>query len=547
VHEYWAVAFLVPLAAWILLSGLDDLFIDFVFLAFPRRRRFPWPGEAELTRAPQRPIAILLPLWHEHDVIEQMLRHNLSVVRYGNYDLFVGVYPNDPLTMEAVHRVARQDARVHTAICDHYGPTSKGDCLNWAYRRMVEYEQRQGLAFEIVITHDAEDLIHPESLRLINWFSRDHEMVQIPVLPLATALAEWTHGLYCDEFAEFQSKDIPVRQQLGGFVPANGVGTGFERSALENLRRSHDGKFFDPDCLTEDYENGFRMHAAGYRQIFVPIHFDASEPVATREYFPRGWRAAVRQRSRWVAGIALQGWQRHGWRVPARQVYWFWRDRKALVGNLISPLSNFLLLGWLANSALSAGHAYRLFDSSIPPGLLPVFLVTTCVSVAQTGVRVHLSARLYGWRFAAAAPLRMFWGNLINFAATAQAIREFLAARLQRHQLVWRKTEHIYPGNPARTHPRPRLGEVLIRLRFISPSDLEVALREKAPGQRIGEYLVQTRKITRSNLYRALGFQSGRPMETWAAEFSDTPFLQSDNRRAESRRPEYSRRSGAPA
>jgi adsorption protein B len=301
--DHWVVACLVPVAVWILLNGLEDLLIDLVF--FCRRREFPWPPEAELTQAAQRRIAILVPLWQEHAVIGPMLRHNLSVVRYGNYDVFVGVYPNDPLSIAAVNQMAREDARVHVTVCPHDGPTSKGDCLNWAYRGMIAYEARRGIDFEIIITHDAEDLIHPESLRLTNWFSRDHEMVQIPVLPLPTKPGEWTHGLYCDEFAEYQFKDIPVRQQLGGFLPANGVGTGFERSALERLRRHHNGDVFDADSLTEDYESGFLMHAAGYRQIFVPLRGGGREPVATREYFPRGWREAIRQRSRWVSGVAL--------------------------------------------------------------------------------------------------------------------------------------------------------------------------------------------------------------------------------------------------
>ena len=59
-------------------------------------------------------------------------------------------------------------------------------------------------------------------------------MVQVPVLALRTPWHELTHGLYCDDFAEFQSKDIPVRQMLGGFLPSNGVGTGFT-STLKSL------------------------------------------------------------------------------------------------------------------------------------------------------------------------------------------------------------------------------------------------------------------------------------------------------------------------
>jgi hypothetical protein len=40
-------------------------------------------------------------------VIGQMFEHNLAVILYGNHDVFVGVYPNDPLTFEAVGPVAR--------------------------------------------------------------------------------------------------------------------------------------------------------------------------------------------------------------------------------------------------------------------------------------------------------------------------------------------------------------------------------------------------------------------------------------------------------
>jgi adsorption protein B len=96
---------------------------------------------------------------------------------------------------------------------------------------MAGYEQRHGIELEIVVIHDAEDLVHPQALQLISRFWREHQMVQVPVLPLATGLGEWTHGVYCDEFAEFQLKDIPVHQALGGFLPSNGVGTGFDRSA----------------------------------------------------------------------------------------------------------------------------------------------------------------------------------------------------------------------------------------------------------------------------------------------------------------------------
>ena len=506
--DAWVAVCLIPLAVWILLSGLDDLWIDAVFVRL-LHRPFSWPDEAVLAAATQRRIAILVPLWHEHAVIGAMLRHNLSVIQYANYDFFVGVYPNDWRTARAVREIAAEDPRVHVAVCPAPGPTSKADCLNHVYHGMVEYESRQSTHFEIVMTHDAEDLIHPESLRLVNWFSREFGMVQVPVLPLSGQKYQWTRGLYCDEFAEYQFKDIPVRQHLRGFLPSNGVGTGFARAALERLAGEHQGLPFDPECLTEDYEAGFRVHAAGYRQMFLPIRFQPSGPVATREYFPSRWSAAIRQRSRWVAGIVLQGWERHGWRAPLRQWYWFWRDRKGLLGNLLSPVTNLVFFGWLLECVAGYGSAR-------PAKVLPSWMSAACcctagIALVQIVMRVILCARVYGARFAIAVPFRMLWGNLVNCAATVEAIRLYVSARMERRALAWRKTEHLYPVEPLLIHRRPRLGEVLVSLRYISGSELENALRRQPRNLRLGEYLIQLKKITGRDLEHALESQSGRP------------------------------------
>lgn len=488
------VTCLVPLAVWILISGLDDLFITLAFL-FTRRTRFPWPNDSDLDRASERRIAILVPLWRENRVIGHMLEHNLAAIRYSAYDIFVGVYPNDDATARAVEDVARLHPRVHVIVGPHDGPTSKGDCLNWVYRGMGQYEALHGTHYDIVMTHDAEDLVHPDSLRLVSWFSRDYAMVQVPVLALPTPSAEFTHGLYCDEFAEFQTKDIPMRQLLGGFLPANGVGTGFSRSALEHLASTRQGLIFDPACLTEDYENGLRLHALGYRQIFLPVRFQNGRPVATREYFPRNFRGATRQRSRWVAGIVLQGWQNHGWTGAWPQAYWFWRDRKGLVGNLLSPLANLVFFASLCRPWLPA--------ALIPTWVSHLCLVTYVLAVFQVAARAWCSACIYGWRFAAAVPLRAAWGNLINFVATVAAIRQFAAARLQRRTMAWRKTDHVYP--------RPRLGELLVRMRIVPMSDVESAAGTMPRGLRIGEHLVRLRKLSEESLCRALSLQSGIP------------------------------------
>ncbi len=58
-------------------------------------------------------------------------------------------------------------------------------------------------------------------------------MVQIPVLAIKRPFRDLAHGVYCDEFAEFQFKDMPARQLLGGFIPSR-MGLGRDFRALRS-------------------------------------------------------------------------------------------------------------------------------------------------------------------------------------------------------------------------------------------------------------------------------------------------------------------------
>ena len=336
------------------------------------------------------------------------------------------------------------------------------------------------MRFDIVVTHDAEDLIHPESLRLINWFSREYEMVQMPVLPLPTGLRELTHGLYCDEFAEYQHKDIPVRQLLGGFLPSNGVGTGFDRGALDRLAADRGGQVFDPACLTEDYENGYRLHALGCRQIFVPLRFDstalAGHPRVFPPDFPPGGSPAQPLGSRHRAArlaaprmarsppptlLVLARPQGPG-RKPAGSV-----RQLSAAGRHHPQESPTCRRGrWRSVASISASPCFR---RPCAPHTPPAF-------TAGGSPRVSPSASS--------------GGTSVNFCATVEAVRQFAAARWQGRRLDWRKTEHVYPPGHSAAYGRRRLGEILVHLRCISTGELEMAAEGCPPDMRIGEYLV---------------------------------------------------------
>ena len=85
----------------------------------------------------------------------------------------------------------------------------------------------------------------------------------------------------------------------------------------------------------------------GFKEVFVrfPVDFtvdvprqggelsylDRREPIAAREYFPSEFKAAYRQRARWLLGIAFQGWHDIGWHGSLGAKYFFLRDRKAVI------------------------------------------------------------------------------------------------------------------------------------------------------------------------------------------------------------------------
>ena len=523
--DAWVARSLFPLALVILISGLDDLALDCVCLWAWLMARYRAVRDRATTvvrlaaREPvrlEKRIAIFVPLWHEHAVIAGMVEHNVSAINYSNYHFFIGAYPNDDPTLDAIRELESRFRHVHLAVCPHNGPTSKADCLNWIYQRMLLFEEHHEYRFDIVITHDAEDLIHPLAFSHINALADEFDMVQIPVLPLPTPLRDLVHGIYCDEFAEWQLKDMPARQLMNSFIPSNGVGTGFTRRALEMLANAEHNLIFEPACLTEDYENGLRLHKLACKQVFVPLTKRAAS-VATREFFPRTARSAIRQRSRWILGIGLQSWERHGWRGSLPEVYWFWRDRKGLFGHPLSLLSNLVFLygalTWVA--AWSTGAPWGIAKYSLHPALL---VATFAFQIIQTGVRMGCSARLYGPRFALAVPLRSVCGNWINTIATWKAVRSYLRARIHHVPLVWVKTEHAYPSRSALIEHKRKLGEILIGSAYAEESEVLRALATQPEGMRLGEHLILLGIITEDELYEALSLQQSLPsgrLEPW--------------------------------
>lgn len=436
-------------AVGIVVSSLDDLVVDAAYLWRALRRRFGRNSDPMMPPASAEPgwMAILVPAWDEANVIEAMLRDLITRLDYPRYRVFVGTYGNDPTTRAAVERVG--DNRILGITLPRPGPTSKADCLNTLWRAVLAYEEVTQTRFKGVVLHDAEDVVDAGELALFDRFMPAHDMVQLPVVPLIDPTSRWIAGHYADEFAEAHGKDIVIRSDMGAALPSAGVACAVSRDMLARVAAANGGRPFDPACQVEDYELGLRVAGLGGRAAFVrQPRADGQGVVATREHFPDTFDAARRQKSRWLLGIALHGWDRLGW--PPR-----WRDRLMLLRDRKSILTAFLtFLAYLGLGlmALLAGAALLLPNAHLPPLIAVGSTVETLLQVNlgillwRLAMRAFFTGRTYGWRQALLAIPRTVIGNLINIAAAASAFRRYLAIHCGREALRWDKTSHRFPG-----------------------------------------------------------------------------------------------------
>ena len=146
-------------------------------------------------------MAIIVPAWHESDVIAVMIENLVSTVEYGTYVLFIGTYPNDPGMIAEVDRVCRRFPQVRRVEVAHPGPTCKADCLNAVIQALLDHERRAGITFAGIVMHDSEDVLHPIELKYFNYLMPRMDLIQIPVASLERDYLELVAGTYMDEFA----------------------------------------------------------------------------------------------------------------------------------------------------------------------------------------------------------------------------------------------------------------------------------------------------------------------------------------------------------
>jgi bacteriophage N4 adsorption protein B len=449
----WANVVLIELLLfcgfWFLIGAIDDLCVDLIWFGRAIYRRLRYYRRAkrmtvDQLAVPEKPglLAVFIPTWQEAEVIEKMLRQCLLAWQNSpDFLIYVGCYPNDYAGQRAIGKMASGDPRIMRVVCESPGPTTKADCLNHLWRQMVLDELHGGYKIRAIVMHDAEDMVHRDELRLYNALIERNAVIQIPVIPIRVTGSSWISGHYCDEFAESHGKSMVVREALGVPLPLAGVGCAIERNMLGVIALQANQRPFDAASLTEDYELGLKIGRLGGKAIMARIYSNAGDLVGTRACFPATLETSVRQKSRWLTGIALAGWDRIGWQGGAAQFWMLCRDRKAIFAALVLVMGYFAVLLALVLASLDYAGIRR--QNPLPPLAHALVLANGIFLFWRLAMRALFVWRLYGAAEALISVPRIIVSNTIAILAARRAVFGYL-----RHcfgaQLKWDKTAHTH-------------------------------------------------------------------------------------------------------
>lgn len=426
-----------------LIGAIDELAVDLIWLWLRLTRRADTPTVAAETvhRPLEGPAAVFIAAWREEAVIGATIRHALKAWPHDGLRLYIGCYPNDPATADAARAAAAGDPRVQVVIHWRDGPTTKADCLNRLYRALEDDERDSGAAARMIVMHDAEDMVDPAALSLLDRHIGDADLVQLPVLPHPLAQSRWIASHYCEEFAESHGKGMVVRDALRAGLPTAGVGCAIARHALVTLDNRSDGEGpFAAECLTEDYELGLGVSDLGGRARFIRCRWPDGRLIATRACFPARLDWAVRQKTRWVHGIAFQSWDRLGWSLRPADLWMRLRDRRGPLTALVLAIAYALLvlvsLGWIGQLA---GFGFGAEPST---AVIILLAINFASFVWRAAWRFAFTAREYGTAEGLRAIARIPVTNIIAIMAGRRAFAGYVAS-LAGQAPRWDKTRHI--------------------------------------------------------------------------------------------------------
>jgi bacteriophage N4 adsorption protein B len=423
--------------------GIDDLLVDLIWLLREGwrestvYRRFPRTNSSMFGPPPNAmTLAVFIPAWEEANVIAKMIGRTEEAWTDSPHTLFIGYYPNDRETLAEIKRF--ESPTIKLIEVPHDGPTTKADCLNTLWTACLRHELASGQVYKAVILHDAEDFVHRDELRIFNGLCDQLTLIQLPVRPEPDPHSRWISGHYLDEFSEAHVKEMVVREAIGASLPSAGTGCCIRRSTLKAIADQCGGRPFDATSLTEDYELGLKIGAMGGSSALVRIPSPHGGPIVSiRAHFPATLKSALRQKTRWIVGIAFAGWDKTGWRGGPAERWMRWRDRRALLSAI------FTFSGYIA---FAGGLLLLCIDAfpALPSGVKPILWLDSTLLMWRLSCRAICVGTIYGFCEALQSIPRIFVSNCISMSACFLATIQY-CQMLRTGRVKWNKTPHRFP------------------------------------------------------------------------------------------------------
>lgn len=472
-------------------------------------------------------LALIVAAYNEESVLKPVIRNLILSNQYPRsmYHVFLGVYPNDPGTMKVAKELEDEFPNVHRIIHVLDGPSSKADNLNNVIKNIYKYEEENYLKFAGIIIHDSEDLVHPYEFKLENYLLDEYPAIQMPVFPLqempklSNIFKNMISGTYADEFAENHYRLLVARTDTDAFVPSAGTGFVIRRDVLDEFT---DSNVFPVGSLTEDYKLSLQLKQMGY-----DIHYAledvcrlkgdgtvAREFISTRSMFPSNYKAAVKQKTRWIYGITMQTFNLKDVikdkDLNFSSKYSLYRDWKAKIGNLLLGPGYLIFAYFIASIFFDLPIMYPKYSFS---WYLILFLSIMMIQrqvlrfIAVKNVYGHKSA-IISSVFPPLIPFRMVLGNIINFHSTIRAWTMNIkksSRRKSKKKAIWSKTDHEFLEEKILATFRRSLGDTLLYKGLISSNELNNALNHsKNNNEKLGITLHKLGLVSEKQIVKSI-------------------------------------------
>ena len=524
-----------------LLCGIDDTiwFLLSVIVGFFRKKDKDEELDFNALRnTPPKMLAVSIAAWHEANVIGDVIANFVNTTDYPKsmYHLFVGVYPNDPDTIHAVEKAGKLYPNVHAVINCKEGPTTKAQNLNHVIRQIKEFERKNHVRFASLTVHDSEDVIHTYELLATNYLIDKHPAIQFPVFPImkmprfGNFFKQITTATYADEFAENHYIALVERRNMKAFVPCAGTGFALSRETLEAFG---DEDVLPSESLTEDYLLSLNLYKKGIPLYYVLNKFPRvmqngkvkSDFITTRSLFPNTFKTAVKQKTRWTYGITMQSiglkdiFRSKGVSFLGR--YSFYKDAKVKIVNLI-PFFGYIASVYCIAALFTSLPPLYTKDSPVYYMAIAVFTMMIIRQIFRGYALYHVygfRSVFFGCLLPPLFPIRLIYGNIINFTATFRAFKMKFFGDKKTNKIVnkehkqkakkevkWAKTDHDFLSKDQLRRYRRLLGDTLIVQGNITPKRCNEALKklDREHGEQLGTYLVRHGDITEEEMMQAL-------------------------------------------